>query len=87
MFPLLPALIYAVSPTFANVIVVEPTVNVFHVEPSSVEYSKETEGAEPTAYIAIVEFAYFASKLKQAYGFIVQPLGIALIPVVVSLPL
>jgi len=50
---------------FARVIVVEPTVNVFQVYPSSVEYSRSTVVPPLMFVIEIVEFAYSAVSLNE----------------------
>ena len=71
----------------ARFTVVEPTTNGLQVFPS-VEYSSETAGAEPFAAIATVELASYAVKQSGlGIGNTVHPVGIALIPVVVSEPL
>ena len=68
------------SPTLARVTVVVPTMKSFQVEPSVV-YSSETEGAEPTFYIATVEFACSALNVSPgnpgSYSHTLQMLGIS----------
>lgn len=64
MLPALVALTYTLSPMFESVTVVVPTTNGLQVFPS-VEHSSETDGAEPTADNATVEFASSAVKHSQ----------------------
>ena len=62
-FPPGPAFNHTLSPTFANVTVVVPGVNMLHVY-ESVEYSKSRDGAEPFAFMLTV--ASGSSAVKQS---------------------
>lgn len=57
------ALIAILSPTFAKVTVVVPTMKSCQLIPSVV-YSRDNEGAAPQAPIPTVEFVYSAVKVK-----------------------
>ena len=57
------ALRIILSPTFANVTVVVPTMKSLQVEPSVV-YSNETDGAEPLVFMATVELASSAVNVR-----------------------
>lgn len=60
------ALSHILSPTFASVTVVSPTMKSFH--PSPVLYSNETSGAEPTFCMATVELASSAVNVSPLYS-------------------
>ena len=71
----------------ASVTVVEPSVKGFQVVPPSTEYSRFLADGEPYLEEPIVTFEVLASIVKsECMRLTSQPVGIALMPVVVSSP-